>query len=143
MCCWPGLIGSNSFSCIILQGGVNAGLRAQHVRLISDVRRFIFPSPRCRRVRVSIQILRLERTDAEAAYRALVGLGNVVSQGIWCHCTRLGAGLTYGVSCTPQESKRFHWKWVRLARSRQLSPCYLPSSKTPRSMILSMRSWGW
>jgi len=48
-----------NFSCMILQGGVGAGLRAQHVRLISDV-------------------LRLERADAEAAYRALVGLGNVL-----------------------------------------------------------------
>lgn len=48
-----------NFSCMILQGGVDADLRAQHVRLISDV-------------------LRLERTDAEVTYRALVGLGNVL-----------------------------------------------------------------
>jgi phospholipase A-2-activating protein len=48
-----------NFSCMILQGGVDAGLRAQHVHLISDV-------------------LRLERADAEASYRALVGLGNVL-----------------------------------------------------------------
>ncbi|KAI9466370.1 WD40-repeat-containing domain protein [Lactarius psammicola] len=41
-----------NFSCMILQGGVDAGLRAQHVRLISD-------TPR-------------------TAYRALVGLGNVL-----------------------------------------------------------------
>ncbi|KAH9043072.1 WD40-repeat-containing domain protein [Lactarius pseudohatsudake] len=42
-----------NFSCIILQRGVDAGLRAQHV-------------------------LRLERADPEVAYRALVGLGNVL-----------------------------------------------------------------
>lgn len=28
-------------------------------------------------------MLRLERADVEVAYRALVGLGNVVSQVIW------------------------------------------------------------
>jgi len=48
-----------NFSCMILQGGVDAGLRAKHVRLISDV-------------------LRLERADVEVVYRALVGLGNVL-----------------------------------------------------------------
>ncbi|KAI9446298.1 WD40-repeat-containing domain protein [Lactarius indigo] len=48
-----------NFSCLILQGGIDVGLRAQHVRLISDV-------------------LRLERADPEVAYRALVGLGNVL-----------------------------------------------------------------
>ncbi|KAF8274866.1 phospholipase A-2-activating protein [Lactarius quietus] len=48
-----------NFSCMILQGGVDADLRARHVRLISDV-------------------LRLERADVEVAYRALVGLGNVL-----------------------------------------------------------------
>lgn len=48
-----------NFSCLALQDGIDAGLRAQHIRLISD-------------------ILRLERTDAEVAYRALVGLGNVL-----------------------------------------------------------------
>jgi phospholipase A-2-activating protein len=44
---------------MILQGGVDEGLRAKHVHLISDV-------------------LRLERADVEVAYRALVGLGNVL-----------------------------------------------------------------
>jgi len=46
-----------NFSCMVLQKEVDAVLRAQHVRLISDV-------------------LRLERSDAEVVYRALVGLGN-------------------------------------------------------------------
>ena len=45
---WLWLIGSNSFSCMILQGGVDEDLRARHVRLISDVGSSIFPSPRCR-----------------------------------------------------------------------------------------------
>ena len=35
--------------------------------------------PRCRQERVHSQVLRLERADAEVAYRALVGLGNAVS----------------------------------------------------------------
>jgi len=48
-----------NFSCMILQGGVDEDLRAKHVHLISDV-------------------LRLERADVEVAYRALVGLGNVL-----------------------------------------------------------------
>ena len=37
------------------------------------------PPSKCRREHVHSQILRLERADAEVAYRALVGLGNVVS----------------------------------------------------------------
>ena len=37
------------------------------------------PPPKCRQEHVHSQILRLERADAEVAYRALVGLGNVVS----------------------------------------------------------------
>lgn len=44
------LIGSDSFSCMVLQKEVDAGLRTQHIRLLSDVR--LFPSlsspPRCR-----------------------------------------------------------------------------------------------
>jgi len=48
-----------NFSCLALQEGVGVGLRGQHIRLISDV-------------------LRLERADAEVAYRALVGLGNAL-----------------------------------------------------------------
>jgi len=48
-----------NFSCLTLQEGVDAGLRALHVRLIADV-------------------LRLERADGEVSYRALVGLGNVL-----------------------------------------------------------------
>ncbi|KAI9458262.1 phospholipase A-2-activating protein [Russula earlei] len=48
-----------NFSCLVLQEGVDAGLRDQHVRLTAEV-------------------LRLERADAEVAYRALVGLGNAL-----------------------------------------------------------------
>ncbi|KAH9996848.1 phospholipase A-2-activating protein [Russula vinacea] len=48
-----------NFSCLGLQESIDAGLREQHIRLIAD-------------------ILRLERADAEVAYRALVGLGNVL-----------------------------------------------------------------
>jgi len=48
-----------NFSCLALQEGVDGALRAQHVRLITD-------------------ILRLERLDAEVVYRALVGLGNAL-----------------------------------------------------------------
>jgi phospholipase A-2-activating protein len=48
-----------NFSCLALQKSIDAGLREQHIRLIAD-------------------ILRLERADAEVAYRALVGLGNVL-----------------------------------------------------------------
>ncbi|KAI0006182.1 WD40-repeat-containing domain protein [Russula compacta] len=48
-----------NFSCFTLREGVDMGLRAQHIRLIADV-------------------LRLERADAEVAYRALVGLGNAL-----------------------------------------------------------------
>lgn len=33
----PELIRSDSFSCVTLQEGVDAGLRAQHIRLITDV----------------------------------------------------------------------------------------------------------
>jgi hypothetical protein len=39
----------------------------------------VAPPPKCRQKHVHSQILRLERADAEVAYRALVGLGNVVS----------------------------------------------------------------
>ncbi|KAI0273434.1 phospholipase A-2-activating protein [Gloeopeniophorella convolvens] len=48
-----------NFSCIELQERVDPVLRAQHVRLITEV-------------------LRLERVDAEVVYRALVGLGNAL-----------------------------------------------------------------
>ncbi|KAI0306420.1 phospholipase A-2-activating protein [Multifurca ochricompacta] len=48
-----------NFSCIVLQGGVDRSLRAQHINIISNV-------------------LRLESGDVEVAYRALVGLGNVL-----------------------------------------------------------------
>jgi len=48
-----------NFSCLVLQERVETGLRTRHFRLIVDV-------------------LRLERTDAEVAYRGLVGLGNAL-----------------------------------------------------------------
>jgi hypothetical protein len=77
----PKLIGSDSFSCLTLQD-VDAGLRAQHLRLITDVwvstcffaTAALMPTGTC-----DSQVLRLERADAEVSYRALVGLGNVVS----------------------------------------------------------------
>jgi len=48
-----------NFSCLALQERIETELRTQHFRLIADV-------------------LRLERADAEVAYRALVGLGNAI-----------------------------------------------------------------
>lgn len=35
---WLELIALDSFSCLALQDGIDAGLRAQHIRLIADVR---------------------------------------------------------------------------------------------------------
>jgi hypothetical protein len=35
---WLELIALDSFSCLALHDGIDAGLRAQHIRLIADVR---------------------------------------------------------------------------------------------------------
>lgn len=139
---WLGLIGSNSFSCMILQGGVDAGLCAQHVRLISDVGLFIFPSPRCRRT--CIHIGATSRTRRRRS--CLSSARRLRECGKPRNLVLLGTSLTCSCnwdSCTLPESKRFHSKWVRLAPSRQLSLRYLPNSKMRRSIILSKRSWRW
>lgn len=59
--CLPTILAHHSFSCISLEERVDPTIRANHLRLIDKV-------------------LRVERQESEPAYRALVALGNVVSE---------------------------------------------------------------